>query len=67
MGVGRGEYYQKKYGFAWEVWRFHLEIDSLWHMVIESKYGFHSNGWDVGFGISGTLRALWKSISRVSI
>jgi len=49
------------------LWRFPLEKDSLWYAVIDSKYGSHSNGWDAGFGFSGTLRAPWKSISKVWI
>ncbi|KAM7474964.1 hypothetical protein LguiB_022207 [Lonicera macranthoides] len=67
-GLGVGNIIKKNMALLGKwLWRFPLERDSLWHSVIQSKYGAHSNGWDAGFGIRGTSRAPWKSISRVWI
>lgn len=41
------------------LWRFRLELDSLWHKVIWSKFGLHLNGRGV------TFVASWKLISQV--
>ena len=35
------------------LWRFPNEPNSLWHKVIRSKYGIHSNGWDTNIVIRG--------------
>ena len=26
------------------LWRFSFEVNSMWHLVIKSKYGLHANG-----------------------
>ena len=47
------------------LWRFQLEIDSLWHSVIRSKYGIQDNGRDSRVDLRGSCRAPWKSISLI--
>ncbi|KAM7485873.1 hypothetical protein LguiA_001882 [Lonicera macranthoides] len=47
------------------LWRFPLESKSLWHSIILSKFGNHSNGWDVNTLFNATLRSPWKSIARI--
>jgi hypothetical protein len=45
------------------LWRFPIERDSLWHMVIRSKYGFQPNGWDTNQPQLISSRNPWKDIS----
>ncbi|XP_028093546.1 uncharacterized protein LOC114293627 [Camellia sinensis] len=47
------------------LWRFLLEVDSVWHSVIRSKYGTHDNGRDSRVVLRGNCRAPWKSISQI--
>lgn len=44
------------------LWRISLKVDNLWHSTISSKYGFHSNGWDVNPSPSHPMSLIWKNI-----
>lgn len=46
-------------------WRFHMERESLWGKVIESKYMVQDNGWDAGVALTTTFRFHWKFVSRI--
>ena len=46
------------------LWRFPLEVNSLWYSVIKSKYGLHKNGWDVADVARGSSRYPWVFISK---
>ena len=41
-----------------------MEQNSLWGMVIRSKYGLHPNGWDSNLVTRGSCRNPWKFISQ---
>ena len=41
------------------------EGSALWHQVILSIYGSHSNGWDANTIVRWSHRCPWKAISQV--
>ena len=47
-----------------EIVRYSKEADALWHKIIDSKYGSHTNGWDTNLNPKCTLQAPWKSIIK---
>ena len=47
------------------LWRFPKEKESLWHEIIVSKYGLHTNGWDANIDIKCSYHSPWKSIAKV--
>ncbi|RVW91546.1 hypothetical protein CK203_046140 [Vitis vinifera] len=46
------------------LWRYPRE-GSLWHQVILSIYGSHSNGWDANTVVRWSHRCPWKAIAQV--
>ncbi|KAM7488895.1 hypothetical protein LguiB_026379 [Lonicera macranthoides] len=64
LGVGNLKFKNMALLGKW-LWRFPLESKSLWHSIILSKFGNHSNGWDVNTLFNATLRSPWKSIARI--
>ncbi|RVW44362.1 LINE-1 retrotransposable element ORF2 protein [Vitis vinifera] len=46
------------------LWRFPRESTSLWHQVILSIYGTHSNGWDANTIVRWSHRCPWKAIAQ---
>ncbi|RVW35166.1 putative ribonuclease H protein [Vitis vinifera] len=60
-GVGEG----KKRPFGKWLWRYPREGSALWHQVILSIYGSHSNGWDVNNIVRWSHRCPWKAIALV--
>ena len=44
------------------LWRFYLEFDSLWHMIIVSKHGPHPFEWTT-LGVKGTFHNPGKDIT----
>ncbi|RVW14640.1 Transposon TX1 uncharacterized 149 kDa protein [Vitis vinifera] len=59
--------WQKAYlsfGGKW-LWRYPREGSALWHQVILSIYGSHSNGWDVNNNVRWSHRCPWKAIALV--
>ena len=47
------------------LWRYPREGSALWHQVILSIYGSHSNGWDANTVVSWSHRYPWKAIVQV--
>ena len=47
------------------LWRYSREGSTLWHQVILSIYGTHSNGWDVNTIVRWSHCCLWKVIAQV--
>ncbi|RVW66276.1 putative ribonuclease H protein [Vitis vinifera] len=47
------------------LWRYPREGSALWHQVILSIYGSHSNGWDANTIVRWSHRCPWKAISQV--
>ncbi|WJZ98266.1 hypothetical protein VitviT2T_016805 [Vitis vinifera] len=47
------------------MWRYPREGSALWHQVILSIYGSHSNGWDVNNIVRWSHRCPWKAIALV--
>ena len=47
------------------LWRYPRESLALWHQVILSIYGTHSNGWDVNTIVRWSHRCPWKVIAQV--
>ncbi|KAJ9709801.1 hypothetical protein PVL29_001319 [Vitis rotundifolia] len=47
------------------LWRFPREDSALWHQVILSIYGSHSNGWDANTLVRWSHRCPWKAIAQV--
>lgn len=45
------------------LWRFPMEPNSLWAMVVKSKYGSATNGWDANPATTVTSLNPWKDIS----
>ncbi|RVX21451.1 hypothetical protein CK203_002322 [Vitis vinifera] len=59
--------WQKAYlsfGGKW-LWRYPREGSALWHQVILSIYGSHSNGWNVNNNVRWSHRCPWKAIALV--
>lgn len=44
------------------LWGFSTKRGNLWHSTILSKYGCHSNGWDVNLQNSRSTSQLWKNV-----
>lgn len=47
------------------LWRFSLELDTLWHSIIHNEYGMDPNGWDCFNRITPSWSLLWKNIIRL--
>ena len=47
------------------LWRYPRESTTLWHQVIRSIYGTHSNGWDANTIVRWSHRCPWKAIEQV--
>ncbi|RVW98538.1 DNA damage-binding protein 1 [Vitis vinifera] len=47
------------------LWRYPRESTTLWHQVILSIYGTHSNGWDANTIVRWSHRCPWKAIEQV--
>ena len=47
------------------MWRYPKESLALWHQVILSIYGTHSNGWDANTIVKWSHRCPWKAIAQV--
>ena len=47
------------------LWRYPREGSALWHKVISSIYGSHSNGWDANTIVRWSHRCPWKAITQV--
>ena len=47
------------------LWRYPRKSTTLWHQVILSIYGTHSNGWDANTMVRWSHRYLWKAIAQV--
>ncbi|KAJ9688885.1 hypothetical protein PVL29_014502 [Vitis rotundifolia] len=48
------------------LWRYPREGSTLWHQIILSIYGSHSNGWNANTFIRWSHRCPWKVIAQVS-
>ena len=59
-GLGFGKISVRKW-----LWRYPREGSALWHQVILSIYGSHSNGWDVNNIVRWSHRCPWKAIAQV--
>ena len=64
VGLGRASLRNHALLGKW-LWRFPKESGSLWHEVILSIYGAHTNGWDVKIMVRWSHICLWKAISQV--
>ncbi|KAJ9680329.1 hypothetical protein PVL29_019598 [Vitis rotundifolia] len=47
------------------LWRYPREGSALWHKVILSIYGSHSNGWDANTIVRWSHQCPWKAIAQV--
>ena len=47
------------------LWRYPRKSTTLWHQVILSIYGTHSNGWDANTLVRWSHRCPWKAIEQV--
>ena len=47
------------------LWRYPRESSALWHQLILSIYGTHSNGWDTNTVVRWSHRCHWKAIAQV--
>ncbi|RVW47665.1 Protein PIR [Vitis vinifera] len=47
------------------LWRYPREGSTLWHKVISSIYGSHSNGWDANTIVRWSHCCPWKTITQV--
>ena len=47
------------------LWRYPREGSALWHKVISSIYGSHSNVWDANTIVRWSHHCPWKAISEV--
>lgn len=48
------------------LWRFPKEFESMWHLVISTKYGIHVNGWDAILDGRVCTSCPWRNISKIS-
>lgn len=65
VGLGLGHKAKKNMALVGKwLWCFSLEIDSLWHMVICSKYSLKANDWDAKAGTVFTIQPLENSFHR---
>lgn len=46
------------------LWRFPLEVNSLWYCVIKTKHGLRKNGWDEVDVVRGSTRRPWVIILK---
>ncbi|KAJ9698883.1 hypothetical protein PVL29_007787 [Vitis rotundifolia] len=65
LGLGRISLRNSALLGKW-LWRFPREGSALWHQVILSIYGSHSNGWDANTFVRWSHRCPWKVIAQVS-
>ena len=64
-GLGIGNISKKNEALLGKwLWRFPLEQNSFWCLIIRSKYGLNENGWDSRFVSRGSFRNPWKAISN---
>ena len=56
LGIGNLEKRNKAFLMKW-LWWFPTERHFLWHKVIRSKFGIHSNQWDSKLVERGTFRS----------
>ena len=61
-GLGFGKIFIRNFALLGKwLWRYPREGSSLWHQVILSIYGSHSNGWDANTIVRWSHRCPWKS------
>ncbi|KAJ9678120.1 hypothetical protein PVL29_022881 [Vitis rotundifolia] len=65
LGLGRISLRNSALLGKW-LWRFPRKGSALWHQVILSIYGLHSNGWDANTFVRWSHRCPWKAIAQVS-
>ena len=64
-GLGIGNLLRKNEALLGKwLWRFPLEQNSFWCLIIKSKYGIHNNGWDSNMVVKGSHRSPCKAISN---
>ncbi|RVW77759.1 putative ribonuclease H protein [Vitis vinifera] len=63
LGIGKIPLRNRALLGKW-LWRFPRESTSLWHQVILSIYGTHSNGWDANTIVRWSHRCPWKAIAQ---
>ncbi|RVW15726.1 putative ribonuclease H protein [Vitis vinifera] len=63
LGIGKIPLRNRALLGKW-LWRFPRESTSLWHQVILSLYGTHSNGWDANTIVRWSHRCPWKAIAQ---
>ncbi|RVW65401.1 Isoamylase 3, chloroplastic [Vitis vinifera] len=65
-GLGFGNISWRNLAFLGKwLWRYLREGSALWHQVILSIYGSHSNGWDANTLVRWSHRCPWKAIAQV--
>ncbi|RVX22620.1 putative ribonuclease H protein [Vitis vinifera] len=64
LGLGRISLRNSALLGKW-LWRYPREGSALWHQVILSIYGSHSNGWDANTVVRWSHRCPWKAIAQV--
>ncbi|RVW83327.1 LINE-1 retrotransposable element ORF2 protein [Vitis vinifera] len=62
LGIGKIPLRNRTLLGKW-LWRFPRECTTLWHQVILSIYGTHSNGWDANTLVRWSHRCPWKAIA----
>ncbi|RVW29273.1 hypothetical protein CK203_113579 [Vitis vinifera] len=65
MVRGWGDFSKESRSFKKWFWRYLRESSALWHQVILSIYGTHSNGWDANSLVRWSHRCPWKVIAQV--
>ena len=64
LGIGKIPLRNRALLGKW-LWRYPRESTTLWHQVILSIYGTHSNGWDANTLVRWSHRCPWKTIAQV--
>ena len=64
LGIGKTALRNRALLGKW-LWRFPRESSGLWHQVISSIYGTHTNGWDANIMVRWSHRCPWKAIAQV--
>ena len=65
-GLGLGNIFWRNLALLGKwLWRYPREGSALWHQVILSIYGSHSNGWDAYTLVRWSHRCPWKAIAQV--